>query len=80
MKKKSRVLSGVGVVGGIPLILTRNQVAELAHLCTRSVRRAERAGELRCFRPNTLGGSQKALYRREHVLAWLGIGDVGGDA
>ena len=56
----------------LPALLLRTEVARLARCTTRTVQRAEAAGLLPAVRPHR-GGSTRVLYRREEVLAWLGI-------
>jgi len=58
----------------LPPLLLRTEVARLGRCTTRTVARAEAAGLLPAARPNRAGGSTRTLYRREDVLAWLGLG------
>jgi DNA-binding transcriptional MerR regulator len=52
-------------------MMLRTEVAEFARCTTRTVQRAEALGLLRAARKGA--GSTRTLYRREDVLAWLGI-------
>ncbi len=56
----------------LPPLMLRAEVARFARCTTRTVQRAEAAGLLPAARPHR-GGSTRVLYRREDVLAWLGI-------
>lgn len=56
----------------LPITCTREMAMELGHCCSKTLERAEAAGELRVLRPSK-GGSQRVLYLTRDVLAWLGV-------
>jgi excisionase family DNA binding protein len=53
------------------LVLSRNQVAQLAGLSVRTIERLDAIGVLRGFRP---GGRRAVRYHRNEVLRWIADG------
>ena len=58
----------------LPLLLLREEVAQLGRCSTRTVARAEVAGELPVAKPHRRG-AERPLYRRGDVLRWLGLAE-----